>query len=136
MRTAMMYLLVLFALPGFGQKSPQWEVVKAIVLTNQTASTPLTTLLTPQSSVPYRIQAYLSTTAGGGNWTMNVNLIDMSGQTFSFPEFANSNNLWSSSGPFMIRPMPGTPITYSVNNNGSGGTYSFVISIEKLNDGN
>lgn len=133
MQRATICLLVLFcSLTAFAQTKPQWTIVKTVAKTNQTASVPETTLLTPKSDGLYRVQAYLSGHAGGGTWTLTLNLTDLSGQTFTLPIVADSDNLWTSVFPIMASPMPGTPVTYEIAANGNGSSYSFAITIERL----
>jgi hypothetical protein len=116
---------------------PQWKVVQAVSLTQNT-SVPTTTIFTPTESGVYRLSAYMSikpdnqTDAGiVGEFAWTDTSHQAAAVPFGLPE--GDNSLFFSVVPTMFRPLVGIPVTYFLNSTVSGtGQYNLVFTIEKL----
>jgi hypothetical protein len=140
MKTALCSLLLLCSSLSLGQTVPQWKVVKTVLLNNQTAAIPLTTLFTPTENSVYRLSAYMSAR------NLKPGLFD--GWTFTFlaTDFVNKNTSgnfvqvvggppYQSLGAWVFTPLKGTPVTYQVAEIGTpppDAEYALAFTIEQL----
>jgi|HubBroStandDraft_5_1064220.scaffolds.fasta_scaffold13696_3 hypothetical protein len=131
-------LMLLCSIAVSAQKQPQWKVVQAIAVTNQTAPIQETTLFTPIYGGVYRLSVYMSGGAGkpGASWDLSVAWYDLTGASSDFGELQVSTGgaNWTQHAPSMLSIMPGTPLLYSVQPDGntSGSYYNLAITLEKL----
>jgi hypothetical protein len=122
---------------AFGQTPlPQWKVVQAVHLVEQTSTIPSTILFTPTAAGLYRVN--VTATCGGAShtsgpsWSVVVNWATTKtsgGQ--SFVHCLEGNGYGTNAQVFS--PEVGLPVTYSViNSNNPTFGYEFYIVIEKL----
>lgn len=128
-------------------------IVKRVILANQTAPIPTTTLFTPASSGLFRVSVYMTTPVPNSNsnlWVFNLGWTDAAGV-----ENTNGNGLvqatsnnqppgaWGAlinggigtpDGIAVIQCVGGQPITYSVTPSLESdlGTYSLYATVERL----
>jgi hypothetical protein len=120
-----------------------------VVLPNQTATIPTTTLFTPGTTGLFRISAYMTqvaTVSGSYNTTFNLGWSDDAGQETTsvsappiqqppevFPPQAWGWNYEGGPGNTLtIQAVAGQPITFWTANSRSVGTYSLYIVVERL----
>lgn len=140
MKTAFCSLLLLCSCLSFGQTVPQWKVVKAVLLNNQTAAIPLTTLFTPTDNNVYRLSAYMSArNLNPGlfdGWSFTLMATDLVNQQVSLNEVqVVGGPPYQSLGAWVFTPLKGTPITYHVVINGTpppDAEYALAFTIEQL----
>lgn len=139
MRNTAICLIVILGLgvAAFSQTPPpQWKVVQAIHLIEQTSTIPATTLFTPTEAGLYRVN--VTATCGGAShtsgpsWSVVVNWATTKtsgGQ--SFVNCLEGNGYGTNAQVFS--PEVGLPVTYSVVDTHSPTFgYEFYIVIEKL----
>jgi hypothetical protein len=119
-------------------------IVAQVALTDQTASIPTTTLITPKHSGLYRLSAYAvpTTTVGESEVLFFFVYADNAGsETLSFPVLANSQTGCigqpgaspDCSFVSVIRDNAGVPLTFSATvPQGSDVTYDLFITVEQL----
>jgi hypothetical protein len=123
-------------------------IIKKVVLSNQTAVIPTTTLITPGTTGLFRISAYMTqiATAQGGPTTFNLGWSDDAGQETSWvaeppivqqtdavPPLSWGQNYEGGPGNTVtIEGVAGQPITFWTANSSSVGTYSLYIVVERL----
>jgi hypothetical protein len=137
MRKATIGLLVVLCLWGATswQNQPQWRVVRVLVLTNQTAGIPPTTVFTPTKAGLYRYSVYLSGTGQRGQWSLSINYNDLTGTPTSVGlevgPFSNEvNALWANLPVAPFSAQPGTPVTFTTF--GTAAAYNVGVTIEQL----
>jgi hypothetical protein len=127
------------------------SIVAKVVVENQTAAIPTTTVYTPRVGGLFRISTYMTVpvavnSTNAGNWYMNVGWTDEAGveQIDGFMlTFAGSTppeaygETTSSTAPgsvILVQSASGQPITYSVSgdSNADNGTYSLFFTVERL----
>ena len=131
-------------------------IVRKVVLVNQTAPIPTTTIFTPGASGLFRVSVYMTQVSPGGaddSWSCNLNWTDDAGaESSSAVNFygiitmgvrqtpPNAYGSLSSSGNVgnvvTIEAVAGQPITFSVQpllgRSGGDGTYSLYLTVERL----
>jgi hypothetical protein len=129
------------------------HVIATAKATNQTAPITSTTIFTPPISGLYRISSYMATTTPGtldnGYWTLVLGWTDDAGvegmsplelrgvvsppNAFGFTAQAGDYNSFLGGGSsFVFRAIAGSPVTYSVLNTGTDGTYEVFLVAERL----
>lgn len=122
-------------------------IFKRVVLKNQTAPIPPTTLFTPPQTGLYRISAYMTqivpTPGSNGQWSLALTWSDdaglensgSSGPVSVFTGNAGYGSFEGIEGPpggvAIIEAVAGQPVSFSVDS-GGGGTYSCYFVIERL----
>jgi hypothetical protein len=123
-------------------------IIKKVVLSNQTAVIPTTTLITPGTTGLFRISAYMTqvATAQGGATSFNLGWADDAGQqttwtvlppivqqTDAVPPLSWGQNYEGGPGNTVtIEGVAGQPITFWTASSSSVGTYSLYIVVERL----
>lgn len=135
-------LLILCSMAAFGQNQPQWKVVNAVALTNQTAPIAQKTLFTPTAPGLYRLDAYLSATNLPGqqndpSWSFLLIYVDlMTGQGEGAGMIVQANGVSTSYiGSYVFSIQPGTPVSYLVSASDpppANSEYSLAFTIEQL----
>jgi hypothetical protein len=138
--------LILCSLAAFGQKQPQWKVVKHLIRTNQLSQIPETAIFTPTKPGLYRLSAYLSvadalyvvrnlqfnwTDAAGEPANVSINATN-SKCSATYCSFSNINS-------YVFIPQAGIPVSYLVYSEGNlaipflpPGSYNIAFTIEQL----
>jgi hypothetical protein len=124
-------LVFLCSLAAHGQPL-QWSVVKSIVLLNQTASIPQTTLFTPTQAGVFRLSAEIVPASTEGIWTLEVFWKDrirtheayscLNTCISSLPEFLNITMAVSKDSPIQYATFPPNDV----------GGFDLVIVLEQL----
>jgi hypothetical protein len=123
-------------------------ILKKLVLKNQTASIPTTTLFTPATGGLFRVSAYMTQTSpgtGSGQWLLQMNWTDDAGQEYDaiggVYDKATQSLAYCTATESELAFVPcgatfvanaGTPVTYSVQGDGGGGTYEVFLVVERL----
>jgi hypothetical protein len=139
--------------PSAGSTPP--AVVAKVVLQNQTAAIPTTTVYTPTVGGLYRISAYMTTPIPneqvGNYWTFNLAWTDEAGVESTPSGIVTSNTGFVPPGAWgsyfgelgftyvpgnvaIIQAVAGQPITYSVTSavTSNEGIYSLYFTVERL----
>jgi hypothetical protein len=125
-------------------------IVKKVILANQTAPIPTTTLFTPASNGLFRVSIYMTqvvpTQRNNGYWLYNLDWTDdagpESGATQPIMQMYDGQMPPQAWGTFDTSPgnvvilegVAGKPVTFSISLSGttSGGTYSAYFTVERL----
>jgi hypothetical protein len=128
-------------------------IIKKIILANQTAPIPTTTIFTPASNGLFRVSVYMTTpvvNSNPNNWIFNLEWTDEAGventngsgllQTSSVSQPPGAwgglinGGLATPTGLAVIQCNAGHPVTYSVSPSLTSdlGTYSLYFTVERL----
>lgn len=137
MRKTTVYLLVLLcSLAAYGQKQPQWRVVKSVSLLDQTEPISDTILFTPPTIGVYRLSGYMAGTnlQSGTALEFYISWTDVSGTPGSSSIVVQNQIPSGTINPTVFAVRPGTPVVYHVQATPPpvGYTYILVFTVEKL----
>jgi hypothetical protein len=125
-------------------------IVKKVILANQTAPIPTTTIFTPASNGLFRVSVYMTQVVpmqynDAGTWLYNLNWTDDAGpesgsampiiQMYSaqVPPQAYGTFDGSQGNVIILEGVAGKPVTFSISLSGdTGGTYSAYFTVERL----
>ena len=118
---------------AFAQQQPQWTVIAAVKVVNQTAPIAPVTLFTPTQTLGlYRVTAYIAEKGHQGTqWRLSI------GYTDSSTGVPGAASISVEAGeavldPTPFSPKPGTPVSYDVDLGSGEVPYSFMFAIEQL----
>jgi hypothetical protein len=133
--------LVGLSVSGFGQEAGNVSspcasfpcIVASISLINQTASVSHVPIYTPTTSGLFRVTYYLESDIHGigGFWIFSWNWTDDLKTETPSPIYLEPGGYLNYGVPGM-RVLAGHPITYTVTNEGHGGSYSLFATVEQL----
>ena len=137
MRKATLCLVVLLcSLAAYGQKQPQWRVVKSVSLFDQSEPIPNTILFTPSTFGVYRLSGYMAGTnlQSGTALEFFMSWTDASGSPESSSMVVQNQIPSETINPTVFTVHPGTPVVYDVEAAPPpvGYTYILVLTVEKL----
>jgi len=117
---------------AFAQQQPQWTVIAAVKVVNQTAPIAPVTLFTPTQTLGlYRVTAYIAEKGPQHTqWRLNINYTDSTGVLAAVSISVEAGEAVLDPTPFS--PKPGTPVSYDVDLGSGEVPYSFMFAIEQL----
>lgn len=132
-------MALLCSLAAFGQSQPQWKVVQSVILRNQTAPVPVTTIFTPEKAGIYRMTAFMSVTAkepqSNSSWSFAFECGVGAGQSCSSYMIVQDGQQVATIPSYAFSPQIGIPVAYDVQASDPPpieSMYNLVLTIEQL----
>jgi hypothetical protein len=134
--TMICLLVLLCSLAAYGQRQPQWRVVKSVILFDQTEPISDTIFFTPPTIGVYRLSGYMagSNLQSGTALEFSITWTDLSGSSESNGMIVQNGTLSETINPSVFTVRPGTSVVYHVQATPPpvGYTYILVLTVEKL----
>jgi len=112
------------------------RIIKRVVLKNQNAAIPSTTLFTPSHDGIYRVSAYMAQTKDQAGWVVSLAWSDDGGAEALDGMLVSEGTLPPDAyetAVSTIEAVAGQPVTFNVNPNGGDiSTYSLYFVVEQL----